>query len=80
MSSDEYFTRCSSLIAHNLFREVFKMETLQLNVKKRKEHGKSDARRLRRDGFLPAILYGGEDNIPLIINAREFAKILDTMR
>ncbi|OGV98612.1 MAG: hypothetical protein A3I04_02510 [Nitrospinae bacterium RIFCSPLOWO2_02_FULL_39_110] len=56
------------------------METLQLNVKKRKEHGKSDARRLRKDGFLPAVLYGGENNIPLIINAREFAKILETMR
>lgn len=56
------------------------METLQLNVKKRKEHGKSNAKKLRKDGFLPAVLYGGENNTPLIINAKEFAKIMETMR
>ncbi|MBO9663646.1 50S ribosomal protein L25/general stress protein Ctc [Dokdonella sp.] len=34
--------------------------THQINVQKRDDQGKGASRRLRRDGFVPAIVYGGE--------------------
>jgi large subunit ribosomal protein L25 len=48
-----------------------------LNVKTRKANGKRDARRLRRDGAIPAILYGhGEVNKNLAVVADEMASVL----
>jgi large subunit ribosomal protein L25 len=41
-----------------------------LNVEKRAQHGKRNARRLRAAGSIPAILYGhGEANVPLTVPA-----------
>jgi large subunit ribosomal protein L25 len=54
------------------------METLQLNVKGRENLGKCSAKKLRRGGFVPAILYGGKDNLPLTINTKELLKALET--
>src|SRR3990167_2449961 len=55
------------------------METLQLGVKERGHLGKSDARKLRRDGFIPAVLYGGKSNHSLAINSKELIKILENV-
>lgn len=48
-----------------------------LNVQKRKAGGKRDARRLRRAGSVPAILYGhGEENVSLTVSAEEMAAVV----
>ncbi|WP_137873738.1 50S ribosomal protein L25/general stress protein Ctc [Rhodococcus sp. Q] len=48
-----------------------------LNAAVRTEFGKGAARRARRDGNVPAVLYGhGTDPQHLSVNAREFAAIL----
>ncbi len=54
------------------------METLQLNVKGRENLGKCGAKKLRSGGFVPAILYGGKNNLPLTINTKELIKALET--
>ena len=54
------------------------MVTLDLNVQKRVTRGKEAAKVMRREGLLPAVLYGhGEEPVSLSINAREFG---DAMR
>ncbi|MBI3813276.1 MAG: 50S ribosomal protein L25 [Nitrospinae bacterium] len=54
------------------------METLQLNVKEREALGKSGVKKIRKGGFVPAILYGGKSSIPLMINSKELIKALET--
>jgi large subunit ribosomal protein L25 len=52
-------------------------ESLVLDAKKRSESGKSAARQLRREGSIPAVLYGhGRDPEPLTISNAEFDKAL----
>ncbi len=48
-----------------------------LRVKRRIRIGKSGARKIRKEGNVPAILYGkGEDPIPLIVNPLDLKKAL----
>ncbi|MBF0624875.1 MAG: 50S ribosomal protein L25/general stress protein Ctc [Magnetococcales bacterium] len=48
----------------------------EINAEKRDGTGKGVARQLRRDGRLPAVLYGaGKENINLSLNAREWAAL-----
>lgn len=48
------------------------MEFLELKVKMRKDTGNGPARVLRREGSIPAIIYGPQaENIKLSVNARE---------
>lgn len=48
-----------------------------LNVKEREKGGKREARRLRRDGGIPAVLYGhGEANKNLAVVADEMASVV----
>jgi large subunit ribosomal protein L25 len=48
-----------------------------LNVKSRESRGKREARRLRRDGIIPAVLYGhGEENRGLAVVADEMASVV----
>jgi len=50
-----------------------------LNVLKRKRMGKSGAREIRKEGNVPAVLYGkGTDTISLVINPSELKKALST--
>ena len=53
------------------------METFTVEGKIREERGKNAARRKRRTGEVPAILYGGKtDAIALSVNARQLSRIL----
>ena len=53
------------------------METFTVEGKIREERGKNAARRTRRTGEVPAILYGGEANaIALSVNAKQLSRIL----
>ncbi len=53
------------------------MAEMTLNAKSRAEFGKSASRRIRRDGMVPAIVYGGsEDNVPLKVDPKEIYGVL----
>ena len=53
------------------------METFTVEGKIRQERGKNPARRIRRTGMVPAVLYGGrKDSVALAVNAKQVAKIL----
>ncbi|MGC8871259.1 MAG: 50S ribosomal protein L25/general stress protein Ctc [Caldimicrobium sp.] len=52
------------------------MKQVTLKVKKREKLGKETAKKIRREGFIPAILYGkGIDPTPLTIKYSDFEKI-----
>lgn len=49
------------------------MEILELKASERSIKGKQNARKIRNEGNLPAVVYGmGSEPMPLTINAREF--------
>ena len=51
--------------------------TISLDAQPRLTSGKASARRLRRDGFVPVTVYGGQDpTMSGAVTRREFAKIL----
>jgi large subunit ribosomal protein L25 len=53
------------------------MSELQLEAHRRTKSGKGEARRLRRQGLIPCILYGVEDkSVKITVNQRELTKIL----
>ncbi|MEE9614596.1 MAG: 50S ribosomal protein L25 [Thermodesulfobacteriota bacterium] len=54
------------------------MEEIELSARPREETGKGATGRLRRDGFIPAVLYGPnvKKSLSLTLNAREIDKIL----
>lgn len=55
------------------------METMQLNAKARTELGKKAAKKARREGLIPAILYGhGMKPLPLEVGGRDLYQVLHT--
>ena len=53
------------------------MQEIKLNVAKREGVGKGVARKVRRAGFIPGILYGPEvEPLPVSVNTRELAALL----
>ncbi len=54
------------------------MERITLKVEKRIETGKGGARALRRQGMLPAVLYGGGISSPIKLQRKEFVKLLSS--
>jgi len=53
------------------------MDQITVEARPRDERGKNAARRLRRKGEVPAVLYGGEGNsLTLAVNAKQLAAIL----
>jgi large subunit ribosomal protein L25 len=53
------------------------MEQITVEAKPRDDRGKNAARRLRRQGHVPAVLYGGEGkSLTLAVNAKQLAAIL----
>ncbi len=53
------------------------MAIAELNGKLREGGNKSAARKLRREEFLPGVLYGLKDNVILKVNQKDFGKIMD---
>lgn len=52
---------------------------ITLEAKPRSETGKGAARRTRRDGLVPAVIYGAKvEATPLVVDAREMAQALAT--
>ena len=53
------------------------MEAFVVEGKLREERGKGPARRMRRAGAIPAVLYGGKhEPVTMTVNARQLARIL----
>ena len=53
------------------------METFTVEGQIRQERGKNSARRTRKTGMVPAVLYGGrKDSLALSVNAKQVSKIL----
>ncbi|MHB8526920.1 MAG: 50S ribosomal protein L25 [Candidatus Acidiferrales bacterium] len=53
------------------------MEAFIVEATPRGERGKGVARRIRRTGLVPAVLYGGKNQpVPMTVNARQVARIL----
>ena len=52
------------------------MEVPVLQAWRRNRSGKGVARKLRAQGMIPAVLYGGGENIPLTLQPKELLKIL----
>lgn len=53
------------------------MEKVSLKAEKRTEMGKGGARNLRRQGILPAVIYGGgKPSIPVKVQKKEMAKLI----
>ena len=53
------------------------MEAFVVEAAPREERGKGVARRIRRTGLVPAVLYGGKNQpVPMTVNARQVARIL----
>ena len=54
------------------------MDNLSLTVEPRSKVGKSAARRLRREGKVPGVVYGIKDPTPVTINPSDLEKIFTT--
>jgi len=53
------------------------MTERELWVERRKETGKGPARRVRREGKIPAIIYGpGREPVPVVVDPKQIIKIL----
>ncbi len=55
-----------------------KMEKVALKVEPRERTGKGVARSLRRQGSIPAIIYGQGDPTPVAINRKELTRIISS--
>ncbi|MDO9527599.1 MAG: 50S ribosomal protein L25/general stress protein Ctc [Syntrophales bacterium] len=57
------------------------METIELKAYTRNEFRKGSARRLRKQGLIPAVFYGATvKSIPLTVNSSELVKLLGTVK
>jgi large subunit ribosomal protein L25 len=54
------------------------MEAPVLRARRRTRSGKGVARKIRAQGLIPAVLYGGGENIPLSLQPQELLKILSS--
>ncbi|MDA0691700.1 MAG: 50S ribosomal protein L25 [Nitrospinae bacterium] len=53
------------------------MASATLNGQIRVQGSKSDARKIRREASLPAVLYGLKDNVSLKVNQKELGKVME---
>ena len=54
------------------------MKTVSMSGSLRENVGKKDAKKNRREGKVPCVLYGGNDQIHLTIEDKAFTKIIFT--
>jgi large subunit ribosomal protein L25 len=56
------------------------MKKVGLTVKERDDFGSPESRRLRKTGWIPGVLYGAGDSMPLAVDERELRKVLSSSR
>ncbi len=54
------------------------MQSFEINAQVRQERGKTAARTLRRQGLIPAVIYGGDGSVALTVSPKEMSKALST--
>lgn len=54
------------------------MDTFKIGAERRQEKGPKAARRMRREGVVPGVLYGHGDNTPIAIREFDLMKLLVT--
>lgn len=54
------------------------MRKITINAVKRESKGKSDAKSQRKSGMVPCVVYGGEENLNVLIDERDFKQVLYT--
>ena len=54
------------------------MQTLQLTAVKREAFGKKNAKALRREGMVPAVIYGGNEEVNFAIAERDLKPLIYT--
>lgn len=54
------------------------MEKLEITCSVREATGKGVARKLRRDGKIPGVLYGGDNAVPLTLNPKDILRVLSS--
>jgi large subunit ribosomal protein L25 len=54
------------------------MEQLAMSCQKRQDTGKGAARKLRREGKVPGVLYGGDAAVPVAIDPKDIDNILNS--
>lgn len=51
------------------------MELREITIERRQETGKQVAKRLRRQGLIPAVLYGGAASAPIAVNPKDLLRM-----
>jgi len=54
------------------------MKTIEIKGFKREATGKKDSKKLRREGKVPCVLYGGKETLIFYANSKDFTKLLYT--
>jgi len=54
------------------------MKTVSLSGSPRENVGKKDAKRIRRDGKVPCVMYGGKEQIHFLTDEKHFSKLIFT--
>jgi len=54
------------------------MKSVSVSGSLRKNVGKKDAKEQRKNGLIPAVLYGGEKQLPLLIEEKSFKDVIYT--
>lgn len=52
------------------------MKTFSLNAEQRQSIGKKEVKKLRKEGLIPAVIYGGENNAPIIVSSKDVQKLV----
>ena len=54
------------------------MKTVSLSGSPRENVGKKDAKKHRREGNIPCVMYGGKEQVPFVIEEKKFRKMVFT--
>ncbi len=54
------------------------MKTIQVNAVERGEYGKKASKAVRRDGMIPAVVYGGGDTVSFSVDPKEIKPLIYT--
>src|SRR5438270_8949940 len=73
----EHLRWCSVLFLSDLEEKCVMAEAVQLSAQERKGFGSREARRLRKQGKVPAVVYGhGEGTVAVVLASDELSKAI----
>ena len=62
----------------NTYKKQITMKTIQVKAVKRENYGKKAAKAVRREGQIPAVLYGGGETVSFSVDPREIKPLIYT--